>query len=272
MYRSWKNYNWKKRAICGAVLLSVLTLGACGPKAGASGAAAAAREETVPEESAGDTAPVEGSAGDSASMEGSTGDSAPMEGSTGAPSSVGGSTGAPAAEENTADAPSVEKETSQPSAPGLVNPIQEVEGSSSFSRLGISLELPQNPDWIRDPACSILGGKVAQIRFYDMMAESDAIVRAADESEEDISGIYYVFDDTQKQSWFTMTEDGQRIEISLRVTVENSDVPGALATWTFGGNQYCLWEDNVRDTEDAVARMAIEIAKASAEALESTGE
>lgn len=145
----------------------------------------------------------------------------------------------------------------------LPNPIQNVDSTKEFSALGLTLELPENEDWYSDVSYTIIAGKVAQISFYDKVAESDALARAGADSEGDISGVYYKFDDKKKESWSTKAEDGTQIDITLQVTESNSDVHGVLATWTYKGTCYSLWEDDAWEQTDAVAKMAIEIAKCS---------
>lgn len=145
---------------------------------------------------------------------------------------------------------------------GVPNPIQKVNSSSDFETLSLKLELPASEWWYSDPVYTVIAGKVAQIQFYDEITESDAIVRAG-KSEEDISGIYYVFDDSKKQSWSTKLEDGTLIDIMVQVAAENSDVHGVLATWSCRDINYSLWEDDAWEYPDAVAKMAISIMERS---------
>ncbi len=141
----------------------------------------------------------------------------------------------------------------------MPNPVVQVDSSSDFASLGLKLELPVNDQWYSDPLFSVIGGGVAQIQFVDEITGSDAIARAGKSAEGDISGIYYVFDGSKKQSWFTKLQDGTRIDITVQVTAENSDVHGVLATWTCKDITYSLWEDDAWEHPDAVAKMAIEI-------------
>ena len=145
----------------------------------------------------------------------------------------------------------------------LPYPIVDVGSSEDFEAAGLRLWLPANKEWYSDPDYSMIGDKAAQIQFYDEFTKSDAIARAAKSEEGDISGIYYVFDDSRKQSWFTKLEDGTKVDITVRVTSENSDVHGVLATWSAGDTSYSLWEDDAWEHPDAVAKMAIEIIKMS---------
>lgn len=169
--------------------------------------------------------------------------------------------------EETGGMPEQEDTQAQDSLPGggaaLPNPIQEVHSPADFEAIGLRLELPANETWYSAPVCSIIGGTIAQIHFFDEITESDAIVRAAKSVEGDISGVYYVFDDSKKQSWITKTEDGTRVDITVQVTTENSDVHGVLATWFYKDTSYSLWENDARELPDAVAKMAIEVMRMS---------
>ena len=247
------HFNWKKQVLFGAVLWAVLSIGACGPKTGA------AAEPQELEQAAGGSS---GAAKKGASEEDNS--IAAGEGAAAGGNSAAAEGGGKVEETEETEETQVTKQA----VPGMVNPIREAEGSSDFEAIGVSLKLPERFDGDRNILYSIIDGKIAQIQFYDTIAESDAMVRAADRSEEDISGIYYVFDDSKKQNWFTVTEGGERIEITVQVTVENSDVPGALATWTCGETQYSLWEDSVGDAVETTAKMAIDIARASADTSE----
>lgn len=150
----------------------------------------------------------------------------------------------------------------------MVNPVRQVDSPSDFAAIGLKLELPVNDQWYSEPLFSIIDGRVAQIQFTDEITGSDAIARAGKIGEDEISGIYYVFDDSKKQSWFTKLEDGTKVDITIQVAAENSDVHGVLATWAYKDIVYSLWEDDAWDIPDAVAKMAIEIMERSAPEIE----
>lgn len=182
----------------------------------------------------------------------------------GAQKNAGGGAGAArAAETEARTEENVSKQSRAQDWSALPNPIVDVGSSEDFEAAGLRLWLPANKEWYSDPDYSMIGDKAAQIQFYDEITKSDAVARAAKSEEGDISGIYYVFDDSRKQSWFTKLEDGTKVDITVRVTSENSDVHGVLATWSAGDTSYSLWEDDAWEHPDAVAKMAIEIIKMS---------
>lgn len=157
----------------------------------------------------------------------------------------------------------LEAETGNEYNTALSNPVKVVDSSADFKDAGLKLELPENESWSSGAVYSIIGGRVAQIQFHDEITGSDAIARAGKQEDGDISGIYYAFDDSKKQSWFTDVEDGTRVYITVQATSENSDVHGVLATWNYKDLSYSLWEDDAREFPDAVAKMAVEIMKVS---------
>lgn len=126
----------------------------------------------------------------------------------------------------------------------------------------IQIGLPLNESWYSNPVYSA-EEKIQQVTFHDEITGSDAIVRACREEDGDPSVFYYMFDDSKRESWFTNTEEGTRIDIAVEVTVENSDIHGVLATWGHNGVLYALWEDDAVDSVDGVAKIAMEIADRS---------
>ena len=135
--------------------------------------------------------------------------------------------------------------------------------SGSRSRTEIQIQLPRNEKWYSGPVYSTEEGNVEQVMFHDEITGSDAIVRACREEDGDPSVFYYMFDDSKKQAWTVSTEDGTRIDITVEVTVENSDIRGVLATWNRQGILYALWEDDAVHSVDSVAKIAMEIAERS---------
>lgn len=135
--------------------------------------------------------------------------------------------------------------------------------SGSRSRTEIQIQLPRNEKWYSGPVYSTEEGNVEQVMFRDEITGSDAIVRACREEDGDPSVFYYMFDDSKKQAWTVSTEDGTRIDITVEVTVENSDIRGVLATWNRQGILYALWEDDAVHSVDSVAKIAMEIAERS---------
>lgn len=44
--------------------------------------------------------------------------------------------------------------------------------------MGITLELPENENWIQDVTYTTISDEIAQIQYYDAIAEADVTLRA----------------------------------------------------------------------------------------------
>lgn len=152
-------------------------------------------------------------------------------------------------------------ETTAPGAVSLANPVKPVDSEKDFTSLGLPLSLPEDDDWCSKRAYFIIDGKVAQIAFYDEVTKSTAMARAGNETNGDPSGIYYNFDKEKEETWSASMADGTQVDITVSVTVDNSDIHGVLAAWTYKGVRYSLWEDSARDQTNEVGKLAVEIAK-----------
>lgn len=153
------------------------------------------------------------------------------------------------------------EETTAPVAVSLANPMRPVDSEKDFTALGLPLSLPEDESWCSKRTHFIIDGKVAQISFYDEVTKSNALARAGNETDGDPSGIYYNFDKEKEETWSASMADGTQVVITVSVTVDNSDIHGVLAAWTYKGVRYSLWEDSARDQTNEVGKLAVEIAK-----------
>lgn len=156
-----------------------------------------------------------------------------------------------------------ETSNEKPGSAAVPNPITVVDSSSEFANIGLKLELPQNEQWCRNPVYTLIDGKVAQIQFRDEIVGSDAVARAAKAEEGDISGVYYVFDEEKEQTWTAELSDGTKVDIRIQITIDGADIHGVLATWSQGGINYTLWEDDAWENPESVAKLAMDIMRAS---------
>ena len=101
-----------------------------------------------------------------------------------------------------------------------------------------------------------------QIQFHDENTQSDAMAWASLEAGGGPSE-YYVLDEEgtlQQEVWA-----GEKlVKMTIQKTVENSDIHGILVSWEHEGVFYELWEDDARDSMDAVIEMSSAIAVRSA--------
>lgn len=145
----------------------------------------------------------------------------------------------------------------------MVNPMHKVTSSEDFKQIDLNLTMYEDETWVEVDSFYIIGGNVAEINFHDKMTDSNAYVRTAKAELGDISGLYYKFEE-EETKLVAKSPSGEDINITLNVLVEGADIPGALATWTYGGTNYFLWEDNGKNQPDTVGKLAVEVAKTNA--------
>ena len=125
----------------------------------------------------------------------------------------------------------------------------------------LALRLPEDESRFSDPVYGSEDEDTLTVQFYDVEAESGALARAS-RHEDGGPAEYYVFDEGTKKTYEAKAPDGSKLEVAVMMTIENSDIPGILASWEHDGIYYTLWEDESRDRPDAVARTAAAIAEA----------
>lgn len=54
--------------------------------------------------------------------------------------------------------------------------------------MGITLELPENEDWIQDVTYTTISDEIAQIQYYDAIAEADVTLRAGKGEVQELAG------------------------------------------------------------------------------------
>lgn len=146
-----------------------------------------------------------------------------------------------------------------------VNPMKQVSSSADFATIGIKLELPGNKSWYQDPTFHIIDGKIAQIQFRDTGTNAKATTRGGALLPYELAGIYTSFDLTKNQNWFTIAKDKKRIPILVQVAMVENERKGILASWSYEGINYTLWEETVECKIEEVAKLAREIATMSSE-------
>lgn len=126
----------------------------------------------------------------------------------------------------------------------------------------LRLKLPDDVTVCSSPVMIQEDEHTVQIQFHDENTQSDAMVWASLEAGGGPSE-YYVLDEEgtlQQEVWA-----GEKlVKMTIQKTVENSDIHGILVSWEHEGVFYELWEDDARDSMDAVIEMASAIAVRSA--------
>lgn len=128
----------------------------------------------------------------------------------------------------------------------------------------LRLKLPEDETICSSPAVIREDGTAIQIQFHDETTQSDAMAWASLEAGGGPSE-YYVLDEEGTECQEILAGEKIRVEMTIRKTVENSDIHGILVSWKYEGVFYELWEDDARESADAVVDMAAAIAARSAE-------
>ena len=126
----------------------------------------------------------------------------------------------------------------------------------------LRLKLPDDVTVCSSPVIIQKDEHTVQIQFHDENTQSAAMAWASLEAGGGPSE-YYVLDEEgtlQQEVWA-----GEKlVKMTIQKTVENSDIHGILVSWEHEGVFYELWEDDARDSMDAVIEMASAIAVRSA--------
>ena len=126
----------------------------------------------------------------------------------------------------------------------------------------LRLKLPDDVTVCSSPVIIQKDEHTVQIQFHDENTQSDGMAWASLEAGGGPSE-YYVLDEEgtlQQEVWA-----GEKlVKMTIQKTVENSDIHGILVSWEHEGVFYELWEDDARDSMDAVIEMASAIAVRSA--------
>lgn len=143
------------------------------------------------------------------------------------------------------------------------NSIEETE-IKDFNKLGITIQLPQNTNWIGNPTYSIIDETVAQVEYYDKIVEADMTLRVGKEDIQTLSRINYSFDDEREENWFARTsKGGTGIDIKVQYAISDKEMKGVLASWNYKEFNYTLW-GNISDEGidiSPIAKTAVYIAE-----------
>ena len=126
----------------------------------------------------------------------------------------------------------------------------------------LRLELPEDQGLCSDPSFIQQDDNTIQILFHDETTQSDAISWASLEAAGGPSENYVLDQQGMEQREILAGEDGP-VVLTIRKTVENSDIHGILISWEQEGVFYELWEDDAREKKEAVVDMASAIVSRS---------
>jgi len=128
-------------------------------------------------------------------------------------------------------------QTGSPVQAELPNPVVEVDGSADFEPLGFTITAPQGSE---NASYSIISDSIAQI---DFTLDGRAYAYRAARTDEDISGVYETFDETEQ----SIDLEAEDFLVSVRLRTIGGGENGALATWSLDGVAYSMYSPDVSD-------------------------
>jgi len=128
-------------------------------------------------------------------------------------------------------------QTEAPAQAELPNPVVEVNGSADFEPLGFTITAPQGSE---NASYSIISDSIAQI---DFTLDGRAYTYRAGQTDEDISGVYETFDETEQ----SIDLEAEDFLVSVRLRTIGGGDSGALATWSLGGVTYSMYSPDASD-------------------------
>ena len=97
---------------------------------------------------------------------------------------------------------------------------------------GISISLPENPNWIVNSEYHLMDQNHLEITYHDLIADSDCVILVA--KNEDLTLPENEYDERLNESWEGRTINGQNIVV--KVQRGKNDSKTVLATWEY--NEY----------------------------------
>jgi hypothetical protein len=128
-------------------------------------------------------------------------------------------------------------QTEAPAQAELPNPVVEVDGSADFEPLGFTITAPQGSE---NASYSIISDSIAQI---DFTLDRRAYTYRAARTDEDISGVYETFDETEQ----SIDLEAEDFLVSVRLRTIGGGENGALATWSLDGVMYSMYSPDASD-------------------------
>lgn len=128
-----------------------------------------------------------------------------------------------------------------------VSSSEEIVEIEDFDKMGVRIRLPVNTNWIGNPICSIIDGKIAQVKYYDKVVETDVTLRIGKEDIRTLAGINYSFDDKREGIW----DDN----IKIQYAVSDNKQEGVLVSFSYNEYNCILWS-NISDEKADVTSIA----------------
>ena len=101
---------------------------------------------------------------------------------------------------------------------------------------GISIFLPENPNWIVNSEYHLIDDNNLEITYHDLIADSDCVILVA--KNENLTLPENEYDERLDESWEGRTINGQNIVV--KVQRGKNDSKAVLATWEYNEYQFAI--------------------------------
>ena len=101
---------------------------------------------------------------------------------------------------------------------------------------GISISLPENPNWIVNSEYHLIDDNNLEITYHDLIADSDCVILVA--KNEALALPENEYDERLNESWEGWTINGQHIVV--KVQRGKNDSQTVLATWEYNEYQFAI--------------------------------
>jgi hypothetical protein len=119
---------------------------------------------------------------------------------------------------------------------------------------GISISLPENPNWIKNTEYNLIDENNLKITYYDDIADTDCTVFVANNESLTLPEIEY--DESLNESWEGETIDNQNILVTVQHGKDDSKA--VLATWEYNTYKFAIMGED-KGSSDSIPKVALNI-------------
>ena len=138
-------------------------------------------------------------------------------------------------EKNTATE-SIAEEIEVVSSENKTEEVNAVNPDELADVFGISISLPENPNWIVNSEYHLIDDNNLEITYHDLLADSDCVILVA--KNENLPLPENEYDERLDESWEGRTINGQNIVV--KVQRGKNDNKTVLATWEYNEYQFAI--------------------------------
>jgi CYTH domain-containing protein len=131
--------------------------------------------------------------------------------------------------------------------------ITQTQADNLVDTFGISISLPENPNWIKNTEYNLIDKNNLKITYYDAIAEADCTVFVANNESLTLPEIEY--DESLNESWEGETTDNQNILVTVK---HGKDASTVLATWEYNTYKFAIIGED-EDSSESIPKVALNI-------------